>query len=921
MVGRKTETVTISATTNASTLSPKPLLPAAAPAAAATSSSTSATTTTATFPSGSRSTTPVAFESILGAGDFSPNKSDDVIYNNESPSSPNSTTSPRSIRAGNGSRKYFHGNDISHRNDGGDTNSLLGVIVDRSSFDEDDELTTFGGNMLGGGNISSSVIHEHPDELDMMIDNNLDALLQHQSGVGGGAGGSSLSGVGGGGIVMRNGKVRRKLRWKPRFGRRKSDGGYGSGETNFSSSASVVSALTNRSVSTYRSTSTSKSLLSHFSRKSQTSFHTFHSTETPVATNKANRPQAPHTVMRPNYQDSFDVAKSNNNDSLSQQHQQSTIDNEGHHSGLAKLRLGSNRDLSQVDIDRSSSLPDRLNSNNVVPISPRSPLSLSSPMSSFNNQASSGSPTRPHMNNNLAGVSSSGLANGSENNSVGATEEDDTSNTQKPSSLSSHPRSRRPPLFKGRLRNRQGTMNNSGSTANADDHNTNSNSGPTSPTDASQPSLSSAKGSLTAHTAPTASLSASISLDRENSILPVLSGDEYEESRRVSIHSNVMKESSSPSGAAATSSRRTPTRVVEEEKKDGGEDTGIDDLLMEEQGIEESSLSATAPGKSVSSASSVPNRSSSPSGNLFSRRRNTTGGAGLANSPSTTASANPQKRYNRPVDSSMVLSGMKTSPTSSSRLHDDARRTKSSKVPTDLDEGAFLEAEYNLRAVHEMATEHLAHGEYEEAIDVFEEILRGQQERYGQDHYRVGTALHNLGIVYLKKGDYEKASEICSRAVQVRKEALVPNHPDVAVSLAQLGVAYLESNQYRKALEAFQDALHIRRNFLGPRHPRCSKILNNIGCALYSMEEFVEANRAFSEALDIQRDTLRQLPSAEGTESNGTQSNSLLLSMASTLCNIGSIRLRWGEFDKAIVALDEALLVSGTDRKPAEKSV
>eukprot|EP00536_Pseudo-nitzschia_multiseries_P011461 jgi/Psemu1/259845/estExt_Genewise1Plus.C_3920004 len=208
-----------------------------------------------------------------------------------------------------------------------------------------------------------------------------------------------------------------------------------------------------------------------------------------------------------------------------------------------------------------------------------------------------------------------------------------------------------------------------------------------------------------------------------------------------------------------------------------------------------------------------------------------------------------------------------------------------------------------------MAAEHLAHGEYEEAADVFEEILRGQQERYGQDHYRVGTALHNLGIVYLKKKDYQKAIEICQRAVSVRKDSLVPNHPDVAVSLSQLGVAHLESQNYREALSAFKNALHIRRNFLGPRHTKCSKILNNIGCALYAIESFRQAKSAFDEALDIQRDALRSLPSKEGAESNGTQSNTLLLSMASTLCNIGSIRLRWGDFEEAAIALEEALLV------------
>uniref|UniRef100_A0A7S2UEF4 Kinesin light chain n=1 Tax=Attheya septentrionalis TaxID=420275 RepID=A0A7S2UEF4_9STRA len=37
--------------------------------------------------------------------------------------------------------------------------------------------------------------------------------------------------------------------------------------------------------------------------------------------------------------------------------------------------------------------------------------------------------------------------------------------------------------------------------------------------------------------------------------------------------------------------------------------------------------------------------------------------------------------------------------------------------------------------------------------------------------------------------------------------------------------------------------------------------------------------------------------------------NQVLLSIASTLCNIGSIKLRWGEFEEAILALEEALLL------------
>lgn len=254
------------------------------------------------------------------------------------------------------------------------------------------------------------------------------------------------------------------------------------------------------------------------------------------------------------------------------------------------------------------------------------------------------------------------------------------------------------------------------------------------------------------------------------------------------------------------------------------------------------------------------------------------------------------------------LSGARRSPSPPDKLTSLSPRRRRSTGPVDVDQAHFLEAERNLMAIHQMAAEHLSHAEYEEALEVFEEILRGQRERYGERHYRVGTALHNIAIVHLKSKRYDKAIEVCREAVRVRKEALVPNHPDVAVSLAQLGVAHLECQQHREALIAFREALEIRREFLGPKHPKVGKILNNIGCALYELDEMEGSKMAFLEALEIQRETLRTISLDE--EEPGASSNQALLSISSTLCNLGSIKLRCGEYEKASVELEEALLVS-----------
>jgi tetratricopeptide (TPR) repeat protein len=225
-------------------------------------------------------------------------------------------------------------------------------------------------------------------------------------------------------------------------------------------------------------------------------------------------------------------------------------------------------------------------------------------------------------------------------------------------------------------------------------------------------------------------------------------------------------------------------------------------------------------------------------------------------------------------------------------------------VPVDLDDCSFLEAEKNLQAIHDMATEHLQQGEYDEALEVFEEILRGQLTRHGTNHPRVGTALHNLGVVHMRREDYALAVQAYREAVAVRRSALYPNHPDVASSLAQLGVAYLERRMHKKAIAAFRESLKIRRKCLGSSHPKVAKILNNIGCALYELNALDVAQVAFEEALVIQRSCLRREPAH-----NQAKSNFLLLSIASTLCNVASIKLYFGDADAASVDFQEALLI------------
>ena len=229
---------------------------------------------------------------------------------------------------------------------------------------------------------------------------------------------------------------------------------------------------------------------------------------------------------------------------------------------------------------------------------------------------------------------------------------------------------------------------------------------------------------------------------------------------------------------------------------------------------------------------------------------------------------------------------------------------------TDPEDIQMRQAERNLKAIHSLAQQHLKFGEIPEAITVLQEMLRGVKELHGEDHYRVGTVLHNISTVYIRAGLYRKAIHSCRQAVDVRRKSLGAFHSDLAASLTTLGIAYLEMNQYEDAILNFKRAMIIRRKTLSYNDPKIARLLNNIGCAFYDSGNLDEAERSFEEALSIQKMLMHgsKISCDEGGDTS-VNSDNVLLGIASTLCNLGSIRARWKKYDEAIASLEEALLL------------
>jgi tetratricopeptide (TPR) repeat protein len=267
------------------------------------------------------------------------------------------------------------------------------------------------------------------------------------------------------------------------------------------------------------------------------------------------------------------------------------------------------------------------------------------------------------------------------------------------------------------------------------------------------------------------------------------------------------------------------------------------------------------------------------------------------------------------ADQSMEIytsaNGRKKSPPGLRFISRRTMRTKGKSVPVDVDEVRFINLEENLDIIGEMAEAYLSNGQYEEAVDVMKEILRGYLELHGREHESVGLILHNIALAQMRRRKFEKAIQAGHKAVQVRKHALGEQHIDVAASLVLLGESYFERKQHTFALEAFETALNIRRISFGPSHVKIAKLLNNIACTLKAMGRLGDALSVFGEGLQMQRNILASMPSTNDDVHvmNGAR-NQLALSIASTLTNVCTVKLSLRHIDGALEALDEAYQVS-----------
>ena len=142
-------------------------------------------------------------------------------------------------------------------------------------------------------------------------------------------------------------------------------------------------------------------------------------------------------------------------------------------------------------------------------------------------------------------------------------------------------------------------------------------------------------------------------------------------------------------------------------------------------------------------------------------------------------------------------------------------------------------------------------GDYDRALQYFEEARGIYEEQVGPDSPRVAIALTNIAQVYTVKRRYDEARAMLERALAIKERAFGPTHKGVAITLLGLADVYTHERRWADALPLLERSHAIMTAALPPTHPHAATTAAALGGALIHLGRFDEGCALVAPAVPI----------------------------------------------------------------------
>lgn len=133
-----------------------------------------------------------------------------------------------------------------------------------------------------------------------------------------------------------------------------------------------------------------------------------------------------------------------------------------------------------------------------------------------------------------------------------------------------------------------------------------------------------------------------------------------------------------------------------------------------------------------------------------------------------------------------------------------------------------------LRTRQHLATLYRYQRKYEQAQEIYEQVLASSEQQLGTEHPDTLIARHSLAILSHQQGKYKQAQQLYEQVLVSYEQQLGAEHPDTLSTRHNLAFLYRDQGKYEQAQQLYEHVLASRERQLGSEHPSTRRIRENL---------------------------------------------------------------------------------------------
>ena len=142
-------------------------------------------------------------------------------------------------------------------------------------------------------------------------------------------------------------------------------------------------------------------------------------------------------------------------------------------------------------------------------------------------------------------------------------------------------------------------------------------------------------------------------------------------------------------------------------------------------------------------------------------------------------------------------------------------------------------------------------GDYKQAEELHDHILKLRQRIQGEDHPDTLSAMNNLALIKADQGDYVAAQELHQRVLDTLRRVCGDDYPDTLRSMLNLADLLNKRGRYREAEDLQTCALPLMRRVFGEEHPMTLTLMSSLAATRHEQGDFEGAKELQERVLRI----------------------------------------------------------------------